>query len=84
MTDKQTRSLGRLLTDECLKCGERLLLDHKGEYNKYHCCSSCTKDIEREVRRVLNDVDMGRKAHKHEKKFAFKDNCMKITKMGGM
>ena len=51
------RSLGRLATDLCLLCGEKLIVDQFSEFNKYHCCSSCTDFIERERHKVLKAVD---------------------------
>ena len=42
-------STNRLLRGECLRCGDTLILDHKGGFNEYHCCSSCTDYINRSV-----------------------------------
>jgi len=78
------RSMGRLVTDQCLRCGDKLLLNQFGEYNEYHCCGSCTDFIERERYKVLHAVEMGRKSHKepNRKHLAFREKCVPITYMG--
>jgi len=78
------RDAGKLMTDECLMCDLKLILDANGTYGKYHCCSEHTRYIESEVRKVLNDVDMGRKAHKRPNRvnLAFRDKCVQVTHMG--
>ena len=42
-------STNRLLRGECLRCGEVLIVDYMGKFNKYHCCSSCTEFINKSV-----------------------------------
>lgn len=78
------RSLGRLATDKCLRCGDKLVLDQFGEFNKYHCCSSCTDFIERERHKVLKAAEQGKCAHKDPNKLnlAFKPKCQIMTRMG--
>ncbi len=73
-----------ILTDKCLRCEEILILDQHGEYNEYHCCSSCTDFIERERYKVLHAVEMGEKAHKEPKvkQFAHKKYLRHVTRMG--
>ena len=54
--------VNRLFTDKCLRCGDTLIADAGGNFNKYHCCTACTKFIEKQVyemhmkRKVRHDL----------------------------
>jgi len=67
----------RLFTDECLRCGTKLILDHMGNFNKYHCCSACTEWIHKSVYEVMKKKRKGSRSAGIEKK-----NMRHITKMG--
>lgn len=52
--------VNRLYTDKCLRCGDPLITDSEGNFNRFHCCTSCTDFINRQ----LYEMHMNRKQRK--------------------
>lgn len=53
MSDNKNIGRGnRLFNDQCLRCGDPLIVDANGSFGEFHCCSSCTDFLHRAIYKV--------------------------------
>ena len=51
----------RMLEEVCLRCGTKLIADYMGNFNKWHCCSSCSEWLEKSRYEASKGIKKGKR-----------------------